>query len=108
MLIPGPFGIRRLAVAVLLALGLLWVTSLPVSAALRIVSVRSVSEPAPSLLAPQGGGGMSGAVPPLEGPLMALAITLTDQRQPDDEFDWYATAHEGVDGLPLDPNTTTP
>lgn len=113
MLIPVPFRIRRLVgplrgqCSVLLALALLWATSMPVSAALRIVSVKSVSKQAPSALTPQGSAGGTGVVPPIEGPLMAMAITLTDQRQHADDFDWYATAHEGVDGRPLIPDATS-
>ena len=48
--------------------------------------------------------GHSAEVPPLEGPLMRVAIKATDQRS--DEFDWYASEHTGVSGSAL-PGATT-
>jgi hypothetical protein len=42
--------------------------------------------------------------PPLEGPLMAVAVSVTDQR--DGDFEFFATPHTGVTGLPLAGATT--
>jgi len=46
---------------------------------------------------PQDNG--SDAVPPLEGPIMTVAIAITDQRA--DEFDWLATTNTALSGSAL-------
>jgi hypothetical protein len=83
-----------------------WTTSLPAAGAFRIVSVKPVAKPAPSTLARSATlatSSTTGEIPPIEGPLFAVAITVSDQRG--DEFDFSATAHAGVDGSPLIPGS---
>jgi aspartyl protease len=79
---------------------------LPASAGLRIVSAKSLSRAAPLGPARLAAAASTGATPPLEGPLLAVAITVTDQHEGELEFE--ATAHAGVDGQPLDPGATLP
>ena len=74
---------------------------LPMSAGLRIVSVKSLAKPSP---APFVAAVAPPPSVPLEGPLMAVALVLSDQR--DGEFEFLTTAHFGVDGFPLIPDTT--
>ena len=67
---------------------------------IRIVSVKASSTSVGSRTAQYDvQGDSSTPVPPLEGPIMIVPITLTDQRSP--EFEFFATAHAGVDGSPL-------
>src|SRR5512133_504817 len=49
--------------------------------------------------------GRTAEIPALEGPVLRVAIKVTDQKSAD-EFDWYASAHMGVDGADL-PGATT-
>src|SRR5215470_8468219 len=72
----------------------------------RIVSAKSFAKAAPIGPAPLAAAAATGAVPPLEGPVMAIAITVTDQNS--GEFDFDATAHTGVDGAPLIPGANLP
>ena len=76
------------------------------SGGLRIVSVTPGSPQAPALPPRQRGGETPtlGNMPPLEGPQTYVIMTVTDERAAD-EFDWFASAHAGLEGSPL-PNTT--
>src|SRR5262249_27760705 len=91
----------------LVALGLFCGAVLPASGGgFRIVSAKSLAKPAPIGPAQMAAAAAMGAVPPLEGPLIALAITVTDQHE--GELEFCATAHAGVDGSPLIPGANLP
>src|SRR5262245_47618181 len=100
-------GVAAMLISGLLVLALFLATCWPISAGpgLRIVSVKSVAKPTPTPFAGAALGAVAppGAVP-LEGPLMAVAIVISDQRE--GELEFLATAHFGVDGHPLIPNST--
>jgi hypothetical protein len=81
------------------------------SGGLRIVSVHPRTKPPAA--APSGTYVAEGLtvtsllanVPPLDGPLTYVVMTVTDERSAD-ESDFYASAHAGLDGAPL-PGATT-
>lgn len=75
----------------------------------RIISVKPGLKPAPKSLIqsssqPQPQSGSLSSVPPLEGPAMQVAITITDQRQGD--YDFIATTNVGLTGSMLSGYTT--
>jgi len=77
---------------------------------MRIISVTPGTQPAPpapslarEFRTPTGVPALTNE-PPLEGPQTSVVFTVTDERA--DEFDFFATAHAGVDGNPL-PGATT-
>ena len=76
----------------------------------RIVAVRQRSKTAPPNLAPAGAETPSpvpaylASIPPLEGPVLTVALTITDQRQ--DTFDILATPQTGLAGSLLPTSTT--
>jgi hypothetical protein len=92
--------------SLLAILGFFCAACLPASAGLRIVSAKSLSRPGPLSPARLAAAAVPGAVPPLEGPLMIVALTVTDQN--DGELEFAATAHLGVDGAPLNSGSSLP
>src|SRR5688572_26219044 len=83
-------------------LALFSATCLPVSAGLRFISVKPVVRPGPLSFAPSAALATThppGVIPPIEGPLIAVPIVISDQNE--GELEFFATVHYTVEGAPL-------
>ena len=97
----GPLSFRHgLVILAVLAAGFLPAAAGP---GLRFKSVKPVVKPGPLRFA--AGSALQeatvppGVIPPVEGPLIAVPIVVSDQN--DGELEFFATVHYTVEGLPL-------